>query len=290
VTERVALVTCTSQAEGESRDPDEALLLDALAREGVEGQFVVWDDDSVDWDGYGLSVIRSTWDYTARCGEFLEWAGATPRLQNPLEVIRYSTDKHYLDQLARGGVAIIATQFVDVGSSPNFPDQPFVVKPTIGAGSIDAARYEPTERDAALDHVARLHAAGRDVMVQPYVDTVDDEGELALIFIDGQFCHAMVKAALLRTSPAERDALFLIEQMSLATADDAAVEFARRVLEASGFAPLLYARVDLVRTDSGWAVMELEMVEPSLFLSYEPATADLLARAIVQRIGQHSGT
>ncbi|MGH9019482.1 MAG: hypothetical protein ACRDV0_00455, partial [Acidimicrobiales bacterium] len=129
----------------------------------------------------------------------------------------------------------------------------------------------------------RLHAAGRDALVQPYVGSVDEHGERALIYIDGAFSHAMTKAAMLNVAPDRRDRLFRIEQMSLASAEPDALGAADAALGAAGFSDLLYARVDLVRDGDEWAVMELELVEPSLFLTYhEPAARDL-ARAIARR-------
>jgi hypothetical protein len=284
---RVALATCEIQARSDSRDPDEALLLAALAEYSIDGEFLSWDDPAVEWNSWDLTVVRSTWDYTARRQAFVTWAQSLERLYNPAPVIHYSTDKHYLAHLAAHGVAIIDTEFVDVGTTPTWPDGTFVVKPTVGAGSMDAQRFDGSSIASAVTHVARLHDSGRDAMVQPYVDSVDDEGELALVYIDGTFSHALRKGAMLRTPESDRDLLFRVEQMSVTTADDEAIVFGDAVLAASGFRDLLYGRVDCVRTSAGWAVMELELVEPSLFLSYHPPAATALARGISRRVDRH---
>ncbi len=273
------MATCA----GVDVDADEPILLQALAEAGVPAQLEVWDDPSVDWDRFDLVVIRSTWDYAARRDEFLAWAGGVERLANPFPVVEYSSDKHYLADLERRGHRIVATTFVDVGDEPSFPGGDFVVKPCVGAGSIDADRYGPDELDRARDHVARLHAEGRDVIVQPYVDTVDQLGERAMVYIDGTFSHAMTKGAMLNVTATDRDALFRREQMSPARAEPDALEVASSVL-AGGFADLLYARVDLVSTPAGWAIMELELVEPSLFLAYDDVAATRLAEAIRRRV------
>jgi glutathione synthase/RimK-type ligase-like ATP-grasp enzyme len=276
----VAVATCA----GEDVDVDSAILLEALGREGVDAVLAVWDDPTVAWDRFDLVVVRSTWDYAPRRAQFLDWARSVARLANPYPVIEYSSDKHYLSDLAARGHAVVATQFIDVGDEAVFPDVDFVVKPCVGAGSIDADRYRPDELERATSHVERLHASGRDAMVQPYVDSVDTDGERALVFIDGSFSHAMTKAAMLNVAPDERDWLFRREQMSRATGEPEALVFAQRVLEGLEFDELLYARVDLVRTRGGWAVMELELVEPSLFLSYDEASPSRLARAIKARL------
>jgi len=279
---RIAIATALSDEV--DFDPDGQTLLDALADVGLEGTMCVWNDRSIDWSDFELTVIRSTWDYTHDRGGFLTWARSVARLLNPYPVIEYSTDKHYLADLAARSHRIVPSTFCDVGAEPVFPEGGFVVKPAVGAGSIDAEKYGPDEHDAALAHVRRLHASGRDAMIQPYVSSIDHDGERALVFIDGDFSHAMTKGAMLNTAADDRDALFRLEQMSLADAEPDAVAFAEAVLNEEPFRELLYARVDLVRVSDGWAVMELELVEPSLFLTYDERAARRLAEAIRARL------
>ena len=276
---RVAIATCVG-----ADDPDSRTLLDALALEGVEGELAVWDDGAADWRAFDLVVIRSTWDYAPRRDEFLEWARTVERLVNPYEVVRYSTDKHYLADLAARGQRVIPSTFCDVGEEAVWPDGAFVVKPCVGAGSIDAERYGFLDHELALRHVRHLHDAGRDVVIQPYVESVDEVGERALIFIGGSFSHAMTKKAMLNVAHDARDVLFRREQMSLAVGEPDAIAFAQSILDNERFADLLYARVDVVTTPDGWALMELELVEPSLFLDYDSSAAGRLARAIVSRL------
>ena len=274
----VAIATC----RGVDVDPDSPLLLDAFARRGVEAQLAVWDAD-VDWGHYDLVVIRSTWDYTARRAQFLTWARSLARVLNPYEVLEYSSDKHYLADVGRHHRVVTST-FCDVGDEPRFPEGDFVVKPCVGAGSLDVDRYRSHDHERAVAHVARLHAHGRDALIQPYVTSVDVVGERALVFIDGAFSHAMTKGAMLNVAQLDRNALFRREQMSRATPEPDAVDFAESLLTEAGFADLLYARVDLVNTEHGWALMELELVEPSLFLSFDGTAADRLVDAVIRRL------
>jgi hypothetical protein len=275
----VAIATCSPT----DIDPDQPLLLAALARIGVTATAVAWDDDTVNWDQFDMTVLRSTWDYAPRRREFLAWARNVPRLHNPYPVIEQNSDKHYLEVLAQSGSRVIATQFVDVGVSPQFPSGSFVVKPTVGAGSLDTERYDEGHEPAALAHVKRLHAAGRDVIVQPYVNSVDTLGEMALIFIDGEFAHAMNKGAMLNIAASDRDFLFRAEQMRPVEVNRDVIAVGEAALSQLGASDLLYARVDLV-SDNGWAIMEVELTEPSLFLSSRPAMADRLADAIKRRL------
>ena len=277
---RVAIASC----RGDNPDVDAPFLIAALADLGVAAELIAWDEPGVDWESFDLTVLRSTWDYAPRREEFLAWAAERPRLLNPVDVVTYSTDKHYLLDLEARGVPVVPSWFCEVGDVPVFPEGDFVVKPAVGAGSIDAARYRPHEVQAARAHVADLHARGRSVLIQPYQHTVDFFGELALIFMDGQFSHAMSKAAMLNTPPEFRDAAFRRNQMSPDVADEEALAVAHAAL-AERFATLLYARVDLVAAPSGWQVMELELVEPNLFLTFDEGAAARLAGAIVRRLG-----
>ena len=278
---RVAVATCAGEP---LVDPDSPLLLAALDAAGVDAELCVWDDERVEWDRFDLVVVRSTWDYASRRGAFLEWASGLARVLNPVQVLAYSSDKHYLDDVARRGHAVVATTFCDVGESPAFPDGDFVVKPCVGAGSIEADRYGRDEHARASAHVARLHDAGRDAMIQPYVASVDTVGERAIVFIDGSFSHALTKGAMLNVAAHERDALFRREQMSLAAVEPDALAAAEAVLDDPRLADLLYARVDLVDDDGVWRLMELELVEPSLFLGYDDRAPSALAEAIGRRL------
>jgi glutathione synthase/RimK-type ligase-like ATP-grasp enzyme len=279
---RIAIAT--SLSDDVNLDPDAELLLGALDDVGIEGSLCVWNDGSIDWNDFELTVIRSTWDYTRDREGYLAWAGAIERLLNPYPVIEYSTDKHYLRDLERRSHRIVPSTFCDVGEDPQFPEGAFVVKPTVGAGSIDADKYSRDDHGRALEHVRGLHASGRDAMIQPYVTSIDDDGERALVFIDGTFSHAMTKGAMLNTAADDRDALFRREQMSVALAEPDAVAFAESVLHDEPFRGLLYGRVDLVKMSEGWAIMELELVEPSLFLAYDERAPRRLAEAIRARL------
>ncbi len=279
---RVAIATAVS--DDVEFDPDGQILLDALAEVDVEGSMCLWSNESIDWTDYELTVIRSTWDYTRDLPAYLEWARGIERLLNPYPIIEYSTDKHYLSDLARRSHRIVPSTFCDVGGEPEFPEGPFVIKPTVGAGSIDAEKFAPNEHERALAHVRHLHGSGRDAMIQPYVASIDRDGERALVFIDGSFSHAMTKGAMLNTAADDRDALFRREQMSAAEAEPDAVAFAEAVLHEESFRGLLYARVDLVKMEEDWAIMELELVEPSLFLAYDDRAPRRLAEAIRSRL------
>lgn len=288
---RVAIVSATPAL---GTDDDEAFLLPALRAAGADPAVVVWDDPDLNWASFDVVVLRSTWDYTLRRDEFLGWVTATDavtRLRNRPDVVRWNSDKVYLRDLVGYGLPVVPTRFFAPGERPEVPEGvPFVVKPTVSAGSRNTARYAPDERSVALGHADSLLDRGRTVMVQPYVASVDERGETALVFVDGRYSHAIVKQALLVPGQrANEEKLFATEKLHAVDPTAAERAAAEAVLNAIPFArdELLYARVDLVLDEDGSpAVLELELVEPSLMLPQAPAgVADALAQAIIAVAG-----
>lgn len=288
---RVAIVSATAAL---GTDDDEEFLLPALRAAGADPAVVVWDDPTVDWASFDVVVLRSTWDYTMRRDEFLAWVAATDavtRLRNRPDVVRWNSDKVYLRDLADVGLPVVPTEFFTPADRPAFPaGVPFVVKPTVSAGSRNTARYAPDERDVAVGHARRLLDQGRTVMVQPYVTSVDERGETALVFLGGRYSHAVIKEALLVPGQrANEDKLFATEKLHPVQPSAAELAVAETVLDAMPFPrdELLYARVDLVLgTDGAPAVLELELVEPSLMLPQAPpGAAGTLAREILALAG-----
>jgi len=290
---RVALVTATASR---GADPDEVPLLDALIWRGVDATVVAWDDRSVDWSGFELAVIRSTWDYARRDREYVRWLQRVERrtrLANPAAVVEWNIDKRYLHDLTASGVPVVPTTFLEPGDAVRIPDRgEIVVKPVVSAGAADTRRYRlPDQTDAARAHVDELLAAGRAVMVQPYFASVEDPGEIDLVYLRGQYSHAVRKMAPLAEpgAPAvvlpqsERAVAAEPEPEHRALADAALAAVARRFPDAS---PLLYARVDLVLGMRGEPlVLEVEVAEPALFLHKVPDAAERFADAIAATLG-----
>jgi O-ureido-D-serine cyclo-ligase len=293
---RIALV---SVAAARALDDDLAPLLDALRAAGAQADVVDWDDAAIDWSRFDLAVLRSAWDYTERPAQFLDWAqrvSTQTRLLNPVDVLRWNTDKHYLADLERAGVAIVPSAFVEPGAdaaaavdaflAAHADAAEFVVKPAIGAGSRDAQRHARADRTQALAHVARLIEAGRSALLQPYLDRVDAHGETALIHFDGTFSHAIRKGPLLLRGEGSTDALFAPEHITARTPDAVERELAARALAAIPFAgPLAYARVDLIHdADGAPRLLELELAEPSLFFAHGAGSARRFAEALLARV------
>jgi hypothetical protein len=283
----VLLATCAAYPDG---DEDADALLAALGAHGVPARFATWTDPDVDWS-LGLTVLRSTWDYTLRREQFLQWVASVPALCNPAEVVRWNSDKVYLHELETAGVPITPTSVAPPGTDPVFPSEAeFVVKPSVGAGSRGAGRFPAAAGAAAAAHAASLHAAGRTVLVQPYLRGVDQAGETALIYFDGQFSHAVRKGPMLTADTAhdiaETSGLFLEENISARIPSSAELEVGDQAVAALGArfeGALLYARIDLLPGPVGPVVVEVELTEPSLFLTYANGAADWFAAAIAGR-------
>ena len=256
-------------------DEDAPALIEALAACDVEAVPAVWDDQGVDWAGFDLVVVRSTWDYPDRREQFLAWAESLQHVLNAPQVLRWNTDKRYLTTL---GLEAIPTVFLEPGNPFHPPSAPFVVKPAVGAGSIGAARYDAGD-GSALEHVADLHAAGKTVMVQPYLESVDHEGEIALLYTGGAFSHAVRKAPILAPGGGPGAGLYVEERITATEPSREELELAERALAAVSFPrdQLLYARVDLL---PGPVVLEVELTEPSLFLGYADGAVERFAEAI----------
>jgi len=271
-------------------DDDERRVIPALEERGIAAEPRVWDDPSVRWADFRLVIIRSTWDCAERRDAFLSWCARLPNVLNPVSVVAWNTDKTYLRVLAEAGIPTVPTTWVGTGRLDPVPPLPageLVVKPSISSGARNTSRYGPTDHNAARAHIRGLLIDGREVMVQPYVTSVDTDGESGLIYVDGSFSHAIRKGPLLRTPGVASDRLWAIEDISPRVADARELAVAEATLDALPWprATLLYARVDLVRGDDGSPLLlELELAEPSLFLGLDSGAATRFASAIAARL------
>jgi hypothetical protein len=280
---RVALVTCSALLDG--RD-DEAAVASLLAAEHRS-----WDDPGVDWASYDRVVIRSTWDYTARVSEFLAWCDAVgpQRLRNRPDLVAFNADKRYLLEL---GVETVPTVFIGPGEPLPGLDGEIVVKPNISAGARDTGRFGPAVHGMARTLIKRIQESGRVALVQPYLSSVDQRGETALVFLGGELSHVLRKRAVLapdeiapRADGALAPAAAMLREdlVTLGAAEPGELALAQRVMGAVSkrFDTPLYARVDLVTgTEGRPLLLELEVIEPALYLDQSPGAPQRLANAI----------
>jgi hypothetical protein len=300
----IALVTTF---EALALDEDMPPLVAALEHAGAIVSTPCWDDAAVDWSSFDLAVLRSTWNYVERIGEFRDWTrrcAQRTRICNAPQVVDWNTDKHYLVHLHRAGVPVVPSRFVEPGDDARtalqhflagtgdslsagraVPFDQFVVKPSIGAGSRDTARYRRSDVEHALAHLSRLvDAERRSALLQPYLSSVDERGETALIYLGGEASHAIRKGPLLRLDGGPVEGLFAAEDITPREPDTDEQAVAAAACAAIPFDPPLYARIDMIRDDQGApVVLELEMTEPSVFLGHAPGSAERFARLLLAR-------
>lgn len=297
---RVAIVT-TADVDAVHDDLDRPFLEAAFGRAGVILEHHEWEDDTVEWDGFDVVVVRSPWNYVEAESEFrrfLDGRRPSPRFHNPVPLIEWNIDKRYLLDLADRGVPVVPTTYVervaDVDDALDaWRGAEIVVKPTVSAGSRLTGRFVAGD-PAAVRLAEMILDDGRIAMVQPYLPSVDEEGEHAVIVIDGAVAHRARKAQILdvggtflggeyrevitATDPDED-----LDHVALLAAD-ACRELARDRGWLGAREELLYARYDVARTSDGAVLLEAELFEPALFLPSGPATADRLAEAVAARI------
>lgn len=262
-------------------DHETALLAAELAALGVDSEFVPWSSPEAAGSGADLALIRSTWDYTTRLPEFVAMLSGLPMpVVNAVDVVRWNCHKGYLPELATAGAPVVPTVLVRRGSAPSVPDlycTEVIIKPASSAGARGVGRF-PASSAAAVEHLADLLRSG-DALVQPFLPDVAD-GERSLVYLGGSYSHAV------RKTPAAGD--FRVQEQYGGVivphqASAAELAAAATALDAvpGGAAALLYARVDLVGRGDAPLIMELELIEPELFLPHAPGSAAALAKAAV---------
>jgi glutathione synthase/RimK-type ligase-like ATP-grasp enzyme len=282
----VALASCVVLPEP---DADLAPLLAALRGAGLSAEVFGWDDPGADFASARMTVLRSTWNYAVQPDAFLAWidrVAACSALWNRRETVRWNAHKSYLLDLEARGVPVVPTHLVQRGDSTPLSDLArargwveVVIKPAVSGGS------RATMRVGAGDGTGEAHlrslAAREDVLVQPYLSSVEGYGERAIVWIDGEPTHAVRKSPRFIGDPES-----VSEAVPIAP-DEA--ELARRAVAvaAAATAPLLYARIDVARDAAGAIrIMELELVEPSLFFAQAPAALERYVGAVARRLAR----
>lgn len=301
---KIALLTCDNMSDFVS---DEELLIQELRRHGVQADLVPWNRPNVVWSDYKAAVIRTTWDYTEHLEPFLRTLSViqrtVPFFANDLSLVRWNCDKRYLLDLQNGGVPVIPLVSLTSDHLANldecfskFRTEEIIIKPFVSANAKDTYRLKQSEKSTwPLEDIVRL-LREKPLMCQPFVSTVLDPGEFSLIFIDGELSHTILKTPKAHDFRVQEEHGGLIRSVPSTPAMEA---FGLSVLQAavkssaSKHAPF-YGRVDILRAsssadqagvDENWLLMELELVEPSLYFRYESTSAPRFAAALMKRLG-----
>ena len=271
-------------------DPDPDLDIpfatEAAAKLNIDLVFTNWNDKSIAWESFDAAIIRSAWDYVPVRDKFLQFAKTVEtktKLFNSHNVMSWNTDKKYLSVLEEKGVPIIPTKFAsnidDALPAINWAFEiadAIAIKPTVGAGARLAGKA--TTKDEAIEFVKRILEVNRTAIIQPYVSSVDDEGEKSIIVINGEISHVAKKVPAL-TKGGHGDAAGQLEITNEIR------EIVKNISNAvSEWNDLLFARVDVVRMNEKLVLMELELTEPWLFMQFRPEAGIDLFKALKQRI------
>jgi glutathione synthase/RimK-type ligase-like ATP-grasp enzyme len=293
---RVAL---TTHAGVPRLTEDDGLLLEELRRRGVEARPVLWDDAAVRWETYDRVVIRSCWDYHRRLPEFFAWLerleGQGVPLWNPAPLVRWNARKTYLRELEGAGARIVPTAWLARGASSDLAELlaergwvEAVIKPAVSASAFRTWRV--SARQAAGAEVRRVFGdllAEGDVLVQRFLPEIERSGEWSLVFLGGGFSHAVLKR------PAEGDFRVQMEFGGRVAPESPPASVVSQAREVAALipGPWAYARIDGVAAGEAFTLMEVELIEPYLFLSEHARAAARLADAILSEdpLGRSGG-
>lgn len=269
---------------------DDTLLMAALRDHGLRPRRVAWSRPDVDWSHFKCAVFRTTWDYFDRFTEFSQWldrAAAQTRLLNDLPLVRWNMDKHYLADLAQAGIPVVPSYFIECGTRIDIPRllreldwHETVIKPCVSGAARHTYRVNTAnarEMEPLLNELLKNEA----FLIQPFQADVLTHGEISLMVLGGRFTHAIQKLPQRGDFRVQDDHGGTVHSYEALPAE---IELAERAMTACPSLPL-YGRVDLIRDNNGQlAVMELELIEPELWLRFHPPAASVFAQAIAHQI------
>ncbi len=276
-------------------------ILEALRERKIDPRIAVWDDPDVDWQDAGLAIILTVTDFAERADEFFEWAESVPKVLNDPRVLRWSSDKHSLIELERRGMPTITTMWLepDAGLSKHqihtrMPaNGDFVVKSSRSSNRHTTGRYTAVDarsRGAAIEHAGNILKQGNAALVQRYVQSIDQQGEVSLVYLNGLYSHAISKEAVLQTEadpgtrPLSRAYPHQISDAERHLSEDARAALHAAIRELTGRDHLLiYTRIDIVENEGKLEVLEVNLMDVTLYLSVVDGALERFADAIAVR-------
>ena len=291
----IALLTDHRYAASEASEGDwyfgnilreDWLLQEALQKHGLSSIRLDWEQPDVDWSAFRCAVFRTPWNYFERYGKFTTWLEQTEkqtRLINDSSTIWWNLDKHYLADLEQRGISVVPMRFLEAGSEMGLSQllretgwEEAVIKPCVSGGAWHTYRVNKDNADE-IESVIRPLLEDYAFILQPFMNEIMESGEDSLMVINGEFTHAVRKIA----KPGD----FRVQDdhggtYHLCTPTNEQIKLAEQAMDAIDPVPQ-YGRVDMVKDNDGcWSVMELELIEPELWLRLHPSAAEKLARAI----------
>ncbi|MFT2008444.1 ATP-grasp domain-containing protein [Pontibacter sp. 13R65] len=290
-TQQIALVTCESLGVyTNNADSEDERLIQFLKDKGLAVSFQVWDDENIDWSVFSAIIIKSPWDYFDKIEAFYAWLQKLEKagrpVLNPVKILRWNADKIYFKDLAQQGVKVVPSYWIDKGQSfdadavfAQLQADKIIVKPRVSGG---AKNTFAISRSQAGAHASRLNELLQEegFLAQPFLNEINTGGEWSFLFFGGQYSHAVLKTA----KPGDfRVQHYLGGSVHTPTPPAALLATAQAI--ADRFATdCLYARVDGVVQDNELVLMELELIEPFLFLSMEVGATERYYEALRQKL------
>jgi len=275
------------------------LLIEPLNQAGWSSETISWRAKNINWNDYQLVMVRSPWDYQLDCDAFVnvlqDIDDSSAHLDNPLTIMKWNINKHYLKELATKGIEIVPTLWCDNITATDIPaffssnnsigdhidnnSQEIVIKPCISAGAFDT--YRLTLAQAVKQQSELLTTfKQREFMVQPFVHAIISEGEFSLFYFDDEFSHAILKTPQNNDYRVQEEFGSLIIKVEPEVLLKQQAEKVLSVIDTS----LLYARLDFVRTATGFALMEAELIEPSLYFNFDKDSPQRFVNAVERRM------
>lgn len=261
------------------------LLVEPLSRRGWSVNMVSWRNREIDWNAFDAVIIRSPWDYQQDASLFMkvleEIDRSSARLENALDLVRWNIDKTYLKELEEKGILIVPTIWGEHLKNNQLPEafeqfsnQELIIKPTISANADDTFRVKrDLDPEVEAEILCTFHS--RSFMIQPFMKSIIAEGEFSLFYFGGEYSHSILK------TPGKGDFRVQEEHGGILTSVEPETKLLQRAKQtmASLEPQPLYARADFVRTaDNDFALMELELIEPSLYFNMDPDSPGRFAR------------
>jgi hypothetical protein len=281
---RIAFATCRDLGKS---TPDDQLAADILLKQNVTVDAVAWDDPEVQWQKFDAVILRSTWNYHHQLSKFLHWLelldDANIRVWNSTDVVRANVSKKYLIDLKNDGIPIVPTVFIPQNKSTQLKSilenenwERVIIKPEVSASAyqtISSSLTNAQDDQKQLNEILKTSGA----LIQEFRNEITESGEWSLIFFERNFSHAVLKHPPAGDFRVQEELGGIIQA---ATASDSLINQAQRILgKVSG--QLLYARVDGIVADEEFLLMELELIEPSLFMGFYTAAPERFAMSIV---------
>lgn len=269
-----------------SVENEDEILLGFLKAKGLDISMVVWTDRNVNWADYDLAVLKSPWDYFDKIGQFYEWLNKLEqlnvRLLNPVKTVKWNSDKHYLAEIAEAGFRVTPTLYFEKGEKADLfvcfeklQAETLIVKPCISGGSKNTLKVTRTNIDE-ISSLVQQYLTEEAYMVQPFLHEIETQGEWSFLFFNGKFSHNLLKKA----KPGDfRVQHYLGGSIHAEPAPENILKAAEQYVR-NFAADCLYARVDGLVVNGEFMLMELELIEPFLFLFTSPGSYENYFRAL----------